>query len=88
MLAAAIIAVLAALRNDLLIYGSDYPSNSDDDLYHHISSIMSVQHPENYLQCNQQKLLEIAEQFYDRLLKIVVNNTIQSISSSNSDQFH
>jgi|tagenome__1003787_1003787.scaffolds.fasta_scaffold20978826_2 hypothetical protein len=56
--------------------------------YHYISSIMSAQHPENYLQCNQQKLLEIAEQFYDRLLKIVVNNTIQSISSSNSDQFH
>ena len=36
------IAVLAALRNDLLIYGSDYPSNSDASaLYHHISSIMS-----------------------------------------------
>ena len=50
--------------------------------------LCQYEHPENYLQCNQQKLLEIAEQFYDRLLKIVVNNTIQSISSSNSDQFH
>jgi hypothetical protein len=50
-LAAAVVAVLAALRNDpnkqLLIYGSDYPSNGDVDLCHYISSIMSAQHPEN-----------------------------------------
>ena len=43
--------------------------------------------PENYLQCNQQKLLKIGEQFFDRLLKIVVNNTIQSISSATQTNF-
>ena len=31
-------------------------------------------------------MLEIAEQFYDRLLKIAVNNTIYTLSLSNSDQ--
>ena len=93
MLAAAIIAVLAALRNDpnkqlSLIYGSDYPSNSDVDLYHYISSIMSAQHPENYLQFNQRKLLEIVEQFYDRMLKIAVNNTIHILSNSATKTNH
>jgi hypothetical protein len=93
MLAASIIAVLAALRNDpnkqlSLIYGSDYPSNGDVDLYHYISSIMSVQHPENYLQFNQRKLLEIVEQFYDRMLKVAVNNTIHILSNSATQTNH
>ena len=41
-----------------------------------------AQHPENYLQFNQRKLLEIVEQFYDRMLKIAVNNTIHILSNS------
>jgi hypothetical protein len=92
MLASAIIAVLAALRNDpnkqLLIYVSDYTSNGDVDSYHYISSIMSAQHPENYLQFNQRKLLEIVEQFYDRMLKVAVNNTIHTLSNSATQTNH
>jgi hypothetical protein len=38
------------------------------------------------LQFNQQKFLEIVEQFYDRMLKVAVNNTIHTLSQlSNPD---
>jgi hypothetical protein len=56
------------------------------DLSYYISSIMSAQYPENYLQFNQRKFLEIVEQFYDRLLKIAVSNTIYPLPLSNSGQ--
>ena len=91
-LAAAIISVFIALRKDpkkqLLIYNSYYPSNGVTDFSNYILSIMSTQHPENHLQFNQRKLLEIVEQFYDRLLKVAANDAIHTLSVTNSDQCH
>jgi hypothetical protein len=83
--------VLAALRKDpkkqLLIYGPFYPSNNDADaILSYTTKMMSSANPENYLQFNQRKFLEIVEQFYDRMLKVAVNNTIHTLSQlSNSD---
>jgi hypothetical protein len=90
-LAAAIMSVLAALRKDpkkqLLIYGPFYPSNNDADaILSYTTKMMSSPNPENYLQFNQRKFLEIVEQFYDRMLKVAVNNTIHTLSQlSNPD---
>jgi hypothetical protein len=83
--------VLAALRKDpkkhLLIYGPFYPPNNDADAtLSYTTKIMSSANPEKYLQFNERKLLNIAEQFYDRMLKVAVNNTIHTLSQlSNPD---
>ena len=47
---------------------------------------MSAQHPENHLQFNQRKLLEIVEQYYRRLLKVAVNSTIYTPLSNSATQ--
>jgi hypothetical protein len=47
---------------------------------------MSSANPENYLQFNQRKFLEIVEQFYDRMLKVAVNNTIYTPLSNSATQ--
>ena len=61
--------------------GPFYPSNNDADaILSYTTKMMSSANPENYLQFNQRKFLEIVEQFYDRMLKVVVNNTIHTLS--------
>jgi hypothetical protein len=88
-LTAAVISVLAALKNDpekqLVIYdllynNNCYPSNyNDDSVLYTTSKIMSssAANPENYLTSFvHRKVFEISEKFYDRLLKVAINNTI------------
>ena len=80
---------MAALKNDptkqLLIYGAFYPSK-DADATLYTTKMMLSANLKNYLQFNQQKLLEIVEQLYDRMLKVAVNNTIHTLSQlSNPD---
>ena len=67
--------------------GPFYPSNNDTDaILSYTTKMMSSANPENYLQFNQRKFLEIVEQFYDRMLKVAVNNTIHTLSQlSNPD---
>jgi len=98
-LTAAVISVFAALKNDpekqLVIYdllynNNCYPSNyNDDSILYTTGKIMSssTANPENYLvSFIHKKVFEIAEKFYDRLLKVAVNNTIYPLSHSANQQ--
>ena len=90
-LTTAVISVLAALKNEpekqLVIYdllynnnnNNCYPSNNNDDsiLYTTGKIMSSTANPENYLPSFvDRKVFEISEKFYDRLLKVAVNNTL------------
>jgi hypothetical protein len=87
-LTAAVISVFAALKNEpekqLVIYdlfynNNRYASNNNDDsvLYTTGKIMSSAANPENYLTSFvHRKVFEISEKFYDRLLKVAVNNTI------------
>jgi len=93
-LAAAVIAVLQALRNhpnkqQLLIYDSFYPSNNNStaDLFAKMMSSPTANPEKNYLlpmPLHHKEILKIAEKLYDNLLKVAVNNTISCISNSMS----
>jgi hypothetical protein len=86
---AAVISVLAALRNhpdkqQLLIYDSFYPLNNNNSSADTLTKMMSpspTANPEkNYLVPLQfyqhREILKIAEEIYDRFLKVAVDNTI------------
>ena len=82
---AAVIAVLGALRNhpnkqQLLIYDSFYPSNDNStaDIFARVMSSSTAANPENYLSMpfHHKEIMKIAEELYDRLLKVAVNNTL------------
>jgi hypothetical protein len=91
-LTAAVISVLATIKNDpekqLVIYDlfyNDnnnnicYPSNNNDDsiLFTTSKMMSSGANPENYLPSFvHRKVFEISEKFYDMLLKAAVNNTM------------
>jgi len=89
---ASIIAVLGALRNhpnkqQLLIYDSFYPSNNGAaDIFAKMMSSSTAANPEkNYLSMpfHHKEIMKIAEELYDNLLKVVVDNTICSPTLSN-----
>ena len=88
---AAIISVLGALRyhpdkQQLLIYDSFYPLNNDAaDIFTKMMS-SSTTNPENYLPFYHKEILKIAEEFYDRLLRVAVNNTIYPLSHQANQQ--
>ena len=95
MVLTAVIAVLGALRNhpdkqQLLIYDSFYPSNNNGtaDIIAKMMSSSSAANPKSYLVPVQfyhhREILKIAEEVYDNLLKVAVDNTIYSPSPSNS----
>ena len=80
----AVIAVLGALRyhpekQQLLIYDSFYPSNSNSiaDIFAKMMS-PSTANLENYppLPFHHKEILKMAEDLYDNLLKVAVSNTI------------
>jgi chromosome segregation ATPase len=83
---ASVIAVLGALRNhpnkqQLLIYDSFYPSNNDGtaDIFAKMMSPSSTANPEkNYLAMpfHHKEIMKIAEELYDSLLEVAVNNTL------------
>ena len=83
---ASVIAVLGALRNhpnkqQLLIYDSFYPSNNDGtaDIFAKMMSSSTAANPEkNYLSMpfHHKEIMKIAEELYDSLLKVAVNNTL------------
>ena len=87
----AVIAVLGAIRNhpdkqQLLIYDSFYPLNNDAaDIFTKMMS-SSTTNPENYLPFYHKEILKIAEEFYDRLLRVAVNNTIYPLSHQANQQ--
>jgi hypothetical protein len=97
---ASVIAVLGAIRNrpdkqQLLIYDSFYPSNNNGtaDIFAKMMSPSSTAaNPEkNYLAMpfHHKEIMKIAEELYDSLLKVAVNNTIYPPTLSNySDQYH
>jgi hypothetical protein len=98
-LTTAVISVLAALKNEtekqLVIYdlfynnknNNCYPSNNNDDFVSYATKIMSSSSPENYLpSLVHRKVFEIAEKFYDILLKVAVNNTVYPLSHSENQQ--
>jgi hypothetical protein len=95
-----VISVLAALKNEpekqLVIYdlfynnknNNCYPSNNNDDFVSYATKIMSSSSPENYLpSLVHRKVFEIAEKFYDMLLKVAVNNTIYPLASTPSRSY-
>jgi hypothetical protein len=93
---AAVIAVLGALRNrpdkqQLLIYDSFYPLNNNgaaDMLTKMMSSSSSLANPEkNYLPMpfHHKEIMKIAEELYDELLKVAVNNTIYPLTATHTE---
>jgi hypothetical protein len=92
---AAVIAVLETLRNrpdkqQLLIYDSFYPSNNDGtaDLFAKMMSPSSTANPEkNYLPMpfHHKEIMKIAEELYDELLKVAVNNTIYPLTATHTE---
>jgi hypothetical protein len=91
---AAVISVFAALRNhpdkqQLLIYDSFYPLNNGAvDIFIKMM-YSSTTNPENYLvplQFYHKEILKIAEELYDRLLRVSVNNTIYPFTSRATHQ--
>ena len=93
---AAVIAVLEALRNhpdkqQLLIYDSFYPLNNDGNATSNITKMMSsssTANPENYFLVHfyHKEILKMAEELYDRLLRVSVNNTIYPFTSRATHQ--
>jgi hypothetical protein len=90
---AAVIAVLGALRNrpdkqQLLIYDSFYPLNNGavDKSTKMMSS--STTNPENYppLPFYHKGIMKIAEELYDQLLRVAVNDTIYPSSHQANPQ--
>jgi hypothetical protein len=86
---AAVIAVLEALRNQpdkqqLLIYDSFYPLNNKRaaDILAKMMSSSAANPEKNYLSMSfhHKEILKIAEELYDDLLKVVVDNTIYPTS--------
>jgi hypothetical protein len=74
-------------KQQLLIYDSFYPSNNNKstaDIFAKMMSSSSTANPENYspMPFHHKEILNIAEELYDRLLKIAVNNTIYPLSHS------
>jgi hypothetical protein len=69
-------------KQQLLIYDSFYPSNNNStaDIFAKMMSSSSspTASPESYppMPFHHKEILNIAEELYDQLLKIVVNNTI------------
>ena len=88
---AAVIAVLGAIRNhpgkqQLLIYDSFYPSNNNStaDIFTKMTaSLIATTSPMPF---HHKEILNIAEELYNELLKIVVNNTIYLLSHSENHQ--
>ena len=66
-----------------------YPSNhyNDDSVsYTNTTTKMMSSNPENYLTSfAHRKVLGIADNFYDRLLKIAVNNTIYTVKATQTN---
>ena len=83
---AAVIAVLGALRNrpdkqQLLIYDSFYPLNNNDgtaDIFTKMMSSSTANPEKNYLAMpfHHKEIMKIAEELYDSLLEVAVNNTL------------
>jgi hypothetical protein len=79
----AVIAVLGALRyhhakQQLLIYDSFYPSNNGAaDIFAKMMSSSTANPEKNYLAMpfHHKEIMKIAEELYDSLLKVAVNNT-------------
>jgi hypothetical protein len=70
-------------KQQILVYDSFYPSNNDGiaDIFAKMMSPSSTANPEkNYLLPvpfhHHKEILKIAEELYDNLLKVAVNNTI------------
>jgi hypothetical protein len=82
----AVIAVLGALRyhpakQQLLIYDSFYPSNSNSiaDIFAKMISSSTANPEKNYpipMPFHHKEILKIADGFYDELLKTAVSNII------------
>jgi len=92
---AAVIAVLGALRNhpdkqQLLIYDSFYQLNDDGNATSNITKMMSssAANPENYYLVHfyHKEILKMAEELYNRLLRVSVNNTIYPFTSRATHQ--
>ncbi len=84
---------VCALRNhpykqQFLICDSFYPlNNGAADIFAKMMS-SSTANPENYLvSFVHRKVFEIADKFYDMLLKVAVNDTIYPLASMSTDQF-
>ena len=90
---AAVIAVLGAIRNhpdkqQLLIYDSFYPSNNNStaDIFTKMTaSLIATTSPMPF---HHKEILNIAEELYDQLLIVAVNNTIYPLSHSTNQQPH
>jgi hypothetical protein len=89
----AVIAVLGALRyhpekQQLLIYDSFYPSNNSiADLFTNMMSSLTANPEKNYVPFHHhQEIMKIAEELYDELLKVAVDNTIYPPTPTASTQ--
>jgi hypothetical protein len=66
-------------KQQLLIYDSFYPLNNNitADIFAKMMSSSPTANPEiNYLAFHHKEILQIAEELYDQLLRVAINNTI------------